>query len=313
MDNNKLKGHILILVANILFAVNMPVSKYLLPDHLLPEALTILRITFACVLFWITSLFMQREKVSLKDLGILFVCALCGIAFNQSLFIYGLTITSPVDASIIAIGVPIYVMLLAALVLKEPITRMKAFGVLLGVCGALMLVMQSSHAGGQVSSLRGNLMIIISGLSYSVYLVISKPITLRYSSVTIMKWMFLFGTLVLLPFMYNQVFDSPAFNHQGIDGKEVWAIAFVLFGGTYIPYLLIPMSLKRIRPTTVSMYNYVQPIIASFIAVAIGQDTFTADKFLSAALVFVGVYLVTQSKSKADMDREKALAEKTGE
>ncbi len=305
MNNEKLKGHILILIANVLFAINMPISKYLLPAHLLPEALTIMRITFACVLFWVTSLFVKYEKVPLKDLGILFVCALLGIAFNQGLFIYGLNITSPVDASIIAIGVPIYVMLLAAVILKEPITRMKAFGVLLGVAGALMLVMQSSASSGQVSSLRGNLMIITSGFSYSIYLVISKPITLRYSAVTIMKWMFLFAAMVLLPFMYQHVLDSPAFNHTGIDSKEIWAIAFVLFGATYIPYLLIPMSLKRIRPTTVSMYNYAQPIIASFIAVAVGQDTFTADKLLSASLVFVGVYLVTQSKSKADMDREK--------
>lgn len=309
MNNEKLKGHILILIANILFAINMPISKYLLPTHVLPEGLTIMRISFACVMFWLTSLFIKQEKVPLKDLGLLFACALCGIAFNQGLFIYGLNITSPVDASIIAIGVPIYVMLLAALILKEPITRMKAFGVLLGVGGALTLVMQSSQAGGQESNLQGNLMIIISGFSYSIYLVISKPITLRYSSVTIMKWMFLFATIVLLPFMYKQALASPAFNHAEIDFTEWSAIAFVLFGATYIPYLLIPMSLKRIRPTTVSMYNYVQPIIASFIAVMIGQDNFSVNKLLSAALVFVGVYLVTQSKSKADMDREKAMKE----
>ncbi|MDL2282441.1 DMT family transporter [Parabacteroides sp. OttesenSCG-928-G06] len=305
MSNEKVKGHLLIFLANVLFAVNMPVSKYLLPGHLTPEALTIMRMAFACVMFWITSLFVRKENVPLKDIGLLFVCAFCGIALNQGLFIQGLNATSPVDASIIATGVPIFVMILAAFILKEPITRQKAFGVLLGVGGAVMLILQSADGSGHNSSLTGNLMIVTSGLSYSVYLVLSKPLTERYSSVTIMKWMFLFASLMLLPFTFSHVAESPAFHHAQTDMKEVSAIAYVLFGATFLPYLLIPMSLKRIRPTTVSMYNYVQPIVASFIAVLIGQDSFSWLKLLSASLVFVGVYLVTQSKSKADLDKEK--------
>ena len=134
MNQEKLKGHLLILAANILFAINMPVSKYLLPEHVQPEALTSMRMSFACVMFWITSLFVPYEKVPLKDLGLLCLCALCGVGLNQGLFIWGLNTTSPVDASIIATAVPIFVMILAALILKEPITRMKTFGVLLGIC-----------------------------------------------------------------------------------------------------------------------------------------------------------------------------------
>lgn len=125
MNQEKLKGHLLILAANILFAINMPVSKYLLPEHVQPEALTSMRMSFACVMFWITSLFVPYEKVPLKDLGLLCLCALCGVGLNQGLFIWGLNTTSPVDASIIATAVPIFVMILAALILKEPITRMK--------------------------------------------------------------------------------------------------------------------------------------------------------------------------------------------
>jgi len=307
MTNEKLKGHLLILFANILFAVNMPISKYLLPGHLTPEALTIMRMAFACVMFWITSLFTRRENVPLKDIGLLFICALCGIALNQGLFIQGLNTTSPVDASIIATGVPIFVMILAAFILKEPITRQKAFGVLLGVGGAVMLILQSADTGSRVSSLGGNLMVITSGFSYSIYLVISKPLTERYSSVTIMKWMFLFATLMLAPFTFNHILESPAFNRAVVDYKEASAIIYVLLGATFLPYLLIPMSLKRIRPTTVSMYNYAQPIVASFIAVLAGQDTFSFSKLLAAAFVFVGVYLVTQSKSRADIEKEKKL------
>lgn len=307
MNNEKLKGHILILIANILFAINMPISKYLLPSHVTPESLTIMRMAFACMMFWITSLFVKRETVPLRDIGLLFVCAFCGIALNQGLFIRGLNITSPVDASIIATGVPIFVMLLAAIILKEPITQKKAFGVFLGIIGAITLILQSTQQNNQASSLGGNLMIVLSGFSYSIYLVISKPITQRYSSVTIMKWMFLFSTLMLLPFTYAHVLNTPAFNHPALDYKELTAIFYVLFGATFVPYLLIPMSLKRIRPTTVSMYNYAQPIVASFIAVLVGQDSFSFQKLLSAILVFVGVYLVTQSKSRADIQREQTV------
>ena len=304
MNSEKLKGHILILITNILFAVNMPISKYLLPTHVPPEGLTIMRMAFACVMFWIVSLFTVKEKVPLKDLGMLFVCALCGVGINQGLFIVGLNRSSPVDASIIATAVPIFVLLLAAVILKEPITRKKSFGVFMGVSGGLLLVFSSTHTADSISSLDGDVMMIVSGLMYAIYLVLSKPLSLRYSSVTMMKWMFLFSTLITLPFAIESIWNTPAFHKEVFDGQELGAIFFVLFGATFVPYLLIPLALKRIRPTTVSMYNYIQPIVASFIAVFIGQDSFSVTKLVSAALVFSGVYLVTQSKSRADIEQQ---------
>ena len=195
-------------------------------------------------------------------------------------------------------------MILAALILKEPITRMKTFGVLLGICGAISLILQSTQGSNQASSLGGNLLITVSGFMYSIYLVVSKPLTLKYSSVTMMKWMFLFSTLITLPFAIESIWNTPAFHKEVFDGQELGAIFFVLFGATFVPYLLIPLALKRIRPTTVSMYNYIQPIVASFIAVCIGQDSFSVTKLVSAALVFSGVYLVTQSKSRADLEQQ---------
>ncbi|MDH6304534.1 drug/metabolite transporter (DMT)-like permease [Parabacteroides sp. PF5-5] len=304
LSKEKLKGHVLIFSANVLFGINMPVSKYLLPGHVVPEALTIMRMLFACVMFWLVSLFMKQEKVPLKDIGLLFLCGMCGIAFNQSLFISGLSQTSPVDASIIATAGPIFVMLLAALILKEPITKLKTLGVMIGATGGILLILSSTQASNQASSLQGDLKIVFSGFIYSIYVVISKPLSQRYSSVTIMKWMFLFSTLVLLPFMYRQMLDTDAFHRSEIDWKEASAIFYVLMGATFIPYLMIPMALKRIRPTTLSMYNYVQPIVASLIAVMVGQDSFTLSKILSSALVFVGVYMVTQSKSREDVEKE---------
>ncbi len=235
MNSEKLKGHILILITNILFAVNMPISKYLLPAHVPPEGLTIMRMAFACVMFWIVSLFTVKEKVPLKDLGMLFVCALCGVGINQGLFIVGLNRSSPVDASIIATAVPIFVLLLAAVILKEPITRKKSFGVFMGVSGGLLLVFSSTHAIDSISSLDGDMMMIVSGLMYAIYLVLSKPLSLRYSSVTMMKWMFLFTTLTLVPFTFRHVLDAPAFHREVWDFTELGAIFYVLFGATFLP------------------------------------------------------------------------------
>ncbi|MDR2680214.1 MAG: DMT family transporter, partial [Tannerella sp.] len=266
IGKEKLKGHGIILTVNILFAVNISVSKSLIPANMAPEALTLIRILFATAMFWLCSLFVKREKVPLGDFGLLFLCACTGIAFNQGLFMTGLNMTSPVDASIIATAGPIYVMLLAALILKEPVTKQKVAGVLLGVAGGTLVILSSTHSGDRSSSFGGDMLIVSSNLIYSVYVVISRPLSRRYSAVTIMKWMFLFSTVMLTPFMYRHVLDAPVFRPGAMEWTALTRIAFVLLGGTFIPYLFIPMSLKRLRPTTVSMYNYIQPIVASLLA-----------------------------------------------
>ena len=304
MTKEKYTGHVLILIVNILFAINITISKSLLPDQISPEGLTLLRMLFASVMFWITSLFTTREHVTRKDLGLLFLCSMTGIALNQGLFLFGLSQTSPIDASIISTASPIFVMVLAAIVLNEPITRLKAFGVMLGATGAIALILSSIQVATGQSNMFGNLLCITNSFSYSIYLVIAKPITQRYSSVTMMKWMFLFAAIVISPFTYQNLLETPAF-HGTISFQNIASILYVLIGATFIPYLLIPMSLKRIRPTTMSMYNYIQPMGASTIAIIIGQDTFSIVKLIAAAFVFGGVYMVTQSKSREDIEKAK--------
>lgn len=297
-----MKGHILIMLANILFGASMPVFKYLLTADVPPEAITIMRAIFACMMFWLVSFFMPKEKVLPKDLCLLFVCALCGVGINQWLFVIGLKNSSPVNASIIATAVPIFVLLLAALVLKEPITAKKSLGVFLGVSGGLLLVFNSTQTTSGTNSLWGDMLMLLNQLMYSVYLVLSKPLSRRYSSVIMMKWMFLFSTLALAPFCLQYMQYVLMFHRETFNVSQLYALLYLLFGATFVSFMLIPMALKQIRPTTVSMYNYVQPIIASAIAVAVGQDTFSMQKLLSAALVFVGVYLVTQSKKRKDIE-----------
>ena len=300
-----MKGHILILTANILFGISMPIFKYLLTSNVPPKVITIMRASFACMMFWLVSFFMPKEKVLLKDLVILFVCALCGVGINQWLFVVGLKSSSPVNASIIATTVPIFVLLLAAIILKETITTKKSFGVFMGVSGGLLLVFSSTHTANSTNSFRGDILIVINNLMYSVYLVLSKPLSLRYSSVTIMKWMFLFSTLTLAPFCFKYIQCVPTFHKETFNKTELYALLYLLFGATFLAFMFIPMALKHIRPTTVSMYNYVQPIIASVIAILIGQDIFSLQKLLSAVFVFTGVYLVTQDKKQKNKTEDK--------
>ncbi len=298
----KLQGNLLMLFVMCLFGINIPINKYLYAEGFIsPYGMTALRMSFAAIMFWLVSLFMPKEKVAKKDLTILFVGGLLGMFFNQSLFAYGLNETSPVDASIITTSSPLFAMIIAAIVLKEPITLKKAGGVLLGGAGAIFLIYSSHQISvGQGDTLKGDLAILCAQIFYSTYIVITRPLSTRYSSITMMKWMFLFATLFALPLFGKDVVDAPLIQYRESIVPFV-AISFTLVGATFLTYMLIPVAQRRIRPTTISMYNNVQPIIASLVAIYIGQDNFTIEKVIAAVLIFGGVYFVTTSKSREDI------------
>lgn len=294
--------------AMCIFGLNIPVNKFIYAAHALsPMGVTLLRMSFATIMFWLVSLFLPKEKVTKKDLLTLLVGGLLGMAMNQGCFGYGLSRTTPVDAGIITTSGPLFAMIIAAIVLKEPITKKKAGGVLIGGIGALILVYAGAHATGVSAgqaSWQGNVTIMCAQLCYAIYLVITRPLADRYSSITMMKWMFLFSAIAFLPLGIRDVIDGPMFNHPD-QGKYIAALGFILFGATFIAYMLIPMAQRRIRPTTIAMYNNLQPLIASVVAIAVGMDSFSIDKVIAALFIFGGVYMVTMSKSKADLDAEK--------
>ncbi|MDL2296656.1 DMT family transporter [Bacteroidales bacterium OttesenSCG-928-B11] len=303
MKNKKTAGHIAILITNIIFGLNTVISRTITPDIVSPFTLSFCRMTGAMILFWTVSLFTKKEKVSLKDIGLLALTSLFALVFNQIPFIMGLSKTSPVDASIILTILPIVSMLLAALFLKEPITVKKTAGVMIGAGGALLLIL-SQHKGGLGSgSTLGNLIIIGSVLSYSIYLTLFKPIVTKYSPVTAMKWMFLFATIISLPICYG---DVAATDWASLTLSAYLRIGYVVIFATFITYFLIPVSQKVLRPTTISMYNYLQPIVGAIIAVALHLDSFGWEKLLSGGLVFLGVYLVTRSKSREQVERDES-------
>lgn len=301
MNNQKSAGHSAMLIVNIFFGINMAISKDLLGGAISPMGLNALRFIFGAIAFWLISIF-YRERVTNKDLGILFLGSVLGLLGNQIFFIQGLARTSPIDASIICTSVPILTMLFSAMILKEPITWIKAFGVLVGASGAIFLVYNAQYGNTGVSSLAGDLLCFGSCVSFSLFLVITKPVSQKYSPITTMKWMFLFAVIVFLPLSFQSI---QAISFSDLSNRNIASLSFVMIFATLIPYILIPVGQKRLRPTTLAMYNYVQPLVATFFAVFAGQDQFTWAKGIAATLVFSGVYIVTRSKSRADMEATK--------
>ncbi len=289
-------------VASILWGLSAPASKEVLNASITPLTLSIFRMLGACVAFWIASIFLKKEQVSKKDLLQLFFASLFCIVFNQGTMAFGLSLTSPINASVIVTMLPIVTMIIAAIYLKEPVTWKKALGVLIGLTGALMLVMDKSKGSESSSSIWGDLLCLGAQFSFAIYLTVFRDLIKRYSGITIMKWMFLFASICFIPFSYNDLMQTP---FAELSTSVYAEIAYVTLGATFLSYLLIMPAQKALRPTVVSMYNYIQPIVATIAAVAIGLDTFGFKKTIAAVLVFLGVYVVTQSRGKEQMATEK--------
>lgn len=306
MNKSKIQGHVAMLFTSLIFGVNIPLSKNLMPDWMSPIGLTYSRFAFGAMAFWLLSLFFKSEKVTRKDMGTLFLGSLLGVGINQGAFIFGLQHTSVTNASIVITITPILAMIISFFILKEPITFKKAGGVIIGLIGVLSMILNSEiSASGREASIIGDLLCVVSSLSYAFFLVLTRGISKRYSPVTIMKWMFLFSSLLFFPFGYKEVFSARIFS---AGSSVAWGSYFyLLIGATFITYLLIPVAQKQIRPTTIGMYNYLQPLVASFIAIMMGQDTFSWTEPISALLIFTGVYFVTTSKSREDLERERLL------
>lgn len=300
MDISKIKGHGAMMGAEMLWGAGAPLGKFILAGSVSPLLLTDCRIIGTAALFWLLSLFTPSEHVSPKDLLHIFFASLLGLVFNQCLFLFGLSHTSPINASIITTSLPIVTMVMAAIFLREPVTKLKVGGVFLGAIGALILIVSGSAATGTGSAL-GDGMVLLAQISFSCYLVFFKRLTAKYRPVTLMKWMFTYASICIVPFSYG---EWAAAAHAGITPAEWWAVAAFVLGPTFLSYLLLPVGQKNLRPTVTSMYNYVQPIVASVVAVWVGMDRFTPGKAVAVVLVFAGVFLVSKSKSRADMQRE---------
>ena len=296
-SRDSITGHAAALIAYAIFGFNIIVCKDLTSGHLIPPlGIFTLRSLIAGALFWLVSAFLPKEKVDRKDFIKIFAASLLGFFTCQVTFLVGIPYITPMDCSILTAMSPIYTMAIAALVIKEPITWKKAGGVAISFAGIIYLIVSKAATPGGVteSTPFGIFMIILNSLSFSMYLGIFKPLIAKYSAVTFMKWIFLFSACVATPFSVKGLINVEWTTIPSIRYAE---LAYLIICATFITYFLIPVAQRRIRPTLVSMYSYIQPIIATGIAIIIGMDTLTWQKVLAAGLVFGGVVIVSRSRS----------------
>lgn len=305
MTKEQRYGHLAMLTASIAWGLMAPISKAAMNSDAVSAMLVAdIRIFGAAILFWIFSLFTKNEKVADKaDYVKFFFAGLFAIILNQCVYVTGVSMTSPVDASIITTTLPIVTMIFAAIFIKEPITGRKAGGVLLGACGALLLLFGNrllpgasvSAASGHSSSLTGDLLCFLAQCSYAIYLVIFRDLIKKYSPVTLMKWMFTFASVIMIPISGRSLALT---GWSSISMTEYAELAYVLVFGTFLCYLIVPVGQKYLRPTLVAMYNYVQPVVAAVAAIIWGMDSFNILKVVAVVLIFSGVLLVNRSKAR---------------
>ena len=293
----KTLGHLACFIAYAIFGINIIVCKDLTSSRLIsPLALFCLRSLGAGSLFWIISCFLPKEKVEKKDYGKIMMASLLGFFLTQMTFLIAIPDITPMDCSIVSSLSPIYTMFIAAFALKEPITLRKVGGVAISFLGVIYLILNTVTGQGSTveTSWVGILLMIANSLCFSLYLGLFKPVITKYSVITFMKWIFLFAAAFSLPLAAKELIT---FDYSLLSGTYLSELAFLIVCSTFITYFLIPLGQKRIRPTLVSMYSYVQPIIAIVISIWVGMDTLSWQKVLAAMMVFGGVVLVNYSRS----------------
>ena len=292
-------GHIACLVAYSIFGFNIIVCKDLTSGGFLsPLSIFCLRAMGAGALFWLISFFMPKERVDKKDYIKIFAASVLGFLICQLSFLAGIPHITPMDCSILAAISPIYTMFIAAVALKEPISMQKVSGVVVSFLGIIYLIMSNVSGGGATqTNAFGIIMLIINSLSFSLYLGIFKPLISKYSVFTFMKWIFLFAFVISFPFSAKEIFTA---HWDTVPAVQLSELAYLIICATFVTYTLIPFGQKIIRPTLVSMYSYMQPIIAIVISIYIGMDTLTWQKVLAAIMVFGGVIIVSYSKTRVE-------------
>lgn len=297
MDKHKIEGHSAVLLANVIFGLGVPATKLLLDEWVSPMAYMATRCMGAAAIFWLISLFMPRERVERRDLLVIMGGGLLGFVVSQTLTAWALHFTTPVYFSIIATLTPVATMVCAALLIGERLSLRGALGVVIGVVGALLMVMVGWQGGSGMNDLLGIGLAVLSLLTWAVYLIITRKVSVKYTAVTQMKWVFLVSTLAVLPFSWTDLQASRLYSSQWA-WSGVAEMAFIVVFATVAGFFAIPFALRYLKTTTVSVYTNLQPIVASFVAIAIGQDLLSWDKPVSLALVLLSAWIVTNSQQK---------------
>lgn len=293
-DNKNITAHLCMLLACIFWGLLSPLSKDAMLHGIDSIDIISFRVLGTCIIFWGTSFFVKKEQVPIKDKFLFAAAAILGLILNQCLFMVGLQLTSPANASIETTATPIITMILSFIILKESVTWKKILGVAIGCTGAVILITTSVKSGnGKVGNIWGDLIVISSQTFYALFLILFTNFTKKYSIITANKWLFLWGTIIIWPFTLQHVYNT---DFAAITTTAWLETGFVIIFGTFLGYLIIMKALKTLSPTIVSIYNYVQPIVAVIVSILMGIGIFKFSQGIAILLVFTGVWLTNKAK-----------------
>ena len=288
-------SHIALIIVNLIYALNYTIAKDVMPEYIQPSGFILLRVIGGSILFFLTYIFFVKERVKKKDFFRLMLCGLFGVAINQLFFFEGLNLTTPINAAIIMTISPVLVIITSGIIIKEKITVRKIIGIFLGLIGACILILNSGDISFENDFFTGNILVLINATSYAIYLVLVKTLMKRYNPITVMFYVFIFGLIFVLPFGIDEIqkIDLTTFN------EEIYLkIGFVVICTTFIAYMFNAFALKSLNPSVVSVYIYLQPLLASLIAIALNSDSLSLVKILSAIFIFSAVFLVSIPSKK---------------
>ena len=293
MEKNKIAAHASLLVANIIFGLGVPITKLLLDNWVSPMAWMATRCIGAAVIFWAVSLFMPKEKVPIKDLFVIMVGGLIGFLVSQTFTAWAIDYSTPTYVSFIGTLTPVMTMVCAALFIGERISGRGLVGVVIGIIGAMLMVVMNWQGGAGKNDVLGIAFALLSLLTWAIYLIITRKVSAKYSAVTQMKWIFLVSSVAILPFSWSDLAHSTLYS-SAWQWSGVLEMAYIVVLATVVGFFAIPFASRYLKATTVSIYTNLQPILASFVAIALGQDLLTWDKPVALILVLLSAYMVSK-------------------
>lgn len=307
MKRKVLTSHLAIIGANTIYGLNYVIAKGIMPDYMEPRAIIFLRGAGAALIFWLLGLFFPTEKVREKDLFRLALAGFFGVFLNQVLFFEGLNLTTPINASIIVTVIPVLVLVFAQILLKEKITPNKIIGIILGASGAILVILTGGEISLASDTFVGNVLVFINAAAFAMYLVLVKPMMVRYHPMTVIKWIFLFGFLFISTVSTHKILQADLSSIPPL----IWgSIAYVVVATTGLAYLLNNYSMRMLSPTVTGTYIYLQPILASFVAIMVGQDQLTTEAVIATLLIFAGVFFVSRQPIRFGKKKGVSLPEK---
>ena len=286
-------------IVSIIYGLTFTIAKDVMPKYVEADGFILMRVGGSTILFWLVWLFtrlpetVRNEKIERDDFPRIIWAAFFGVALNMLSFFKGLTLTTPISASVIMVSTPMIVLVLSAIIIKERIRKRMVFGIVLGLIGTTFLILYGKSIGNATNASLGNFLVFVNASSYGLYLVLIKKLMDKYNAFTFVKWVYLIGFFMVLPFGWDE-FEAVNWTLLPID--IYWKIGFVVVFSTFLTYLLNLLSMKELKPTTIAVFVYLQPVFATIFAISLGKDELTLVKIISAIFIFTGVYLVTQKK-----------------